>query len=91
MKILIVSHEYPPIGGGGANACFFLSREFARTGHQVTIVTAQYENLPIKETTSDGVLIHRVRCRRKNKEKSNFYEMFTYLVNAWKLTDKLLR
>lgn len=91
MNILIVSHEYPPIGGGGANACFFLSREFAQTGHQITIVTAQYENMPIEEKTSDGVLIYRVRCKRKNKEKSNIYEMFTYLVNAWKMTEKLLK
>ena len=30
MKILMISHEYPPIGGGGANACMYLSREYAK-------------------------------------------------------------
>lgn len=29
MKILVVSHEFPPIGGGGANACFYLTKVFA--------------------------------------------------------------
>ncbi|MDE7324470.1 MAG: glycosyltransferase family 4 protein [Lachnospiraceae bacterium] len=91
MKILILSHEYPPIGGGGANACYFLSREFAQAGHQVTIVTAQYEHLPQEEKTADGVLIFRVRCRRSNKEKSSFFEMFTYFTSAWIFTDRLLK
>lgn len=89
MKILIVSHEFPPIGGGGANACFFLSREFARLGNEVTVVTAQYQELPEKELTEDRVQIYRVKCKRTNKEKSNFYEMFTFLCSAWKLADKL--
>ena len=90
MKLLILSHEYPPIGGGGANACYFLSREFAKAGHLVTIVTAQYGNMVQTEQTSDGITIIRVHCKRKSKEKSTFFEMYTYLVNAWKLTDKLM-
>lgn len=89
MKILIVSHEFPPIGGGGANACFFLSREFSRMGNEVTVVTAQYKELPEAEVTEDRVKIHRVKCKRANKEKSNFYEMFTFLCSAWKFADKL--
>lgn len=91
MKILVLSHEYPPIGGGGANACYFLSREFVRAGHQVTIVTAQYGHLQQEEKTADGVLIFRVRCKRSNKEKSSFFEMLTYFINAWKFADKLLK
>lgn len=89
MKILIVSHEYPPIGGGGANACFFLSRELSKLGNEVTVVTAQYEELPISQITEDNVKIYRVKCKRKNKEKSSFYEMFTFLCSAWKYADRL--
>lgn len=91
MKILVISHEYPPIGGGGANACFFLTRELKRRGNQVTLVTAQYADLPLEETTQDGVRIYRVHCKRANKEKSSFYEMFTYLCSAWRKTGKLLK
>lgn len=91
MKILIISHEYPPIGGGGANACFFLTREFARQGHQVTVITARFANLPRSETTEEGACIVRVPCRRKNKEKSSFSEMFSYLVSAWKNAEALLK
>ena len=69
MKILIISHEYPPIGGGGANACFFLTREFAGRGHLVTVITAQYADLAPHETTGEGARIVRVPCRRADKEK----------------------
>ena len=91
MKILIISHEYPPIGGGGANACLFLAREFAAKKNQVTIVTAAYGDLPTDETTKAGVKIYRVRCKRKNKEKSSFPEMLSYLVGAWRKTEELLK
>ena len=90
MKILVVSHEYPPVGGGGANACFFLSREFARMGNQVTVITARFGNLPYLETSSDGVLVYRVKCKRKNKIKSSFIEMLSYLISAWKLAEQLV-
>jgi glycosyltransferase involved in cell wall biosynthesis len=91
MKLLIVSHEYPPIGGGGANACFFLAREIARKGNSVTVVTAMFENLPYEEITDEGVKIYRVKCKRSNKEKSSFKEMLSYLVSAMKKTDVLLQ
>lgn len=91
MKILIISHEFPPIGGGGANACFFLTREFAQKGHQVTILTAQFADLPHSEITKEGARIIRVPCRRKNKEKSSFLEMFSYLISAWKRAEQLVK
>lgn len=91
MKLLVISHEYPPIGGGGANACYFLTREFARQGNDVTIITAQFENLLAEEQTEDQINIQRVKCKRNNKEKSNFYEMFTFLCSAWKLSNRLCR
>lgn len=89
MRILVISHEYPPIGGGGANACLFLSKEFAQSGNQVTIVTAWFKGEKASETTRENVQIYRVKCKRKKKETSSFFEMFTYLLAAWKKADKL--
>ncbi len=89
MKILIVSHEFPPIGGGGANACLFLSKEFVKKGHDVTILTAKYGQQPEIEVTEDSVKIHRVKCLRKKVESSNFVEMFTFLMSAFGKADKL--
>lgn len=90
MNILVVSHEFPPIGGGGANACYFLAREYALLGHQVTIVTSAYKNTP-KEEVNHNLRIMRVRALRKKEEKSTFLEMFTYLCSAWCKVQKLAR
>jgi len=91
MKILVISHEYPPIGGGGANACSFLGKEFAKGGHEVTLVTVYYEGLKEYETTGEGVKIYRVKSRRKHKEHCSFPEMADFVIKATKKADELCR
>ena len=49
MRILVVSHEFPPIGGGGANACNYLTKGFHKQGHEVTVITANFRGLPDRE------------------------------------------
>ena len=88
MKILAVSHEFPPIGGGGANACYFLTKGFAERGHQVTLVTANYHGLP-EEETQHGVHIIRVNALRQHKEHCSFKEMLSYLTRALPTASKL--
>ena len=82
MNILAISHEYPPIGGGGSNACLFLLRGFVKRGHTATLVTAGFGGLPSEETTRDGVKIYRVSSKRANKEHCSFPEMFDFLRKA---------
>ncbi len=82
MKILIVSHEYPPIGGGGANACLNLAKNYAAFEHQVTILTARYRQLPMEEKNGN-VHIIRTWALRKKEDKSTFIEMFSFLCSAW--------
>lgn len=82
MNILIVSHEYPPIGGGGANACLYLAKNYAALGHKVTILTAGFMKLPHEEEI-DKVHIIRVKALRKKEDKSTFLEMLSFLCSAW--------
>ena len=94
MKILIISHEYPPIGGGGANACMHLAREYSGSGHSVNIITAWYKGLAVKETISDhGTPIHviRVMAKRKNMEHCGFAEMMDFLLKAIRVADKSVK
>lgn len=90
MKILVISHEFPPIGGGGANACYFLTKEYVKLGHEVVVVTAAYRDLPVEETI-DGVKVIRVKAKREKEDKSTFLEMFSYLFSAYIYTDKLCK
>lgn len=82
MKILVLSHEFPPIGGGGSNACFYLTKEYVLQGHEVTVVTASYLDEK-REEDINGVHVIRVAALRKQIEKSTFVEMFSYLLSAW--------
>ena len=81
MKILVVSHEFPPIGGGGANACYHLTKGFVDRGHQVTVITANYKHMP-EEENIQGVQLIRVASLRKHREYSSFAEMLSYLCKA---------
>ena len=81
MNILMISHEYPPVGGGGANACMNLAREYINQGHQVTILTVWYEGTAADE--EKGALhIIRLKARRKHKEHCGFPEMMDYMLKA---------
>lgn len=88
MKILVVSHEFPPIGGGGANACYFLTREYVKAGHEVVVVTANYQDMPELEVI-DGVSVIRVNSGRAFKDHCGFGEMAEYLAKTMKIIGKL--
>lgn len=90
MNILVISHEYPPIGGGGANACYYLVENFVKAGHFVTIVTSSYAELQRIERRHNCIT-YRVPAIRRKRDKSNFLEMFTFLVSAWFRTRKLVK
>ena len=98
MKILMISHEYPPIGGGGANACMNLARQFSRQGHEVDIVTVWFEGLLEEEiineseqnTHSTGTInIYRLKSKRKHLDHCSFMEMLDYLRKAFPLVKKM--
>ena len=82
MKILMLSHEYPPIGGGGATACRELAARFARDGHRVTVITAGFGALTGGETTPEGAKIIRLPARRRYADHCGFPEMLDYLCRA---------
>lgn len=88
MKILFISHEYPPIGGGGSNACYNLAKEMCLLGHGVDVVTARYQDLPFFESI-EGVNIYRVKAVRKSRDKSSFTEMLSFLLGGYRKSCEL--
>ena len=92
MKILIISHEYPPIGGGGANACRALSREFAEAGYTVHVLTAGYRGTPAHESLAGGAIrITRVSAKRQYRDHCSAPEMLDYLMKASAEADALMK
>ncbi len=81
VKILTLSFEYPPLGGGGSKVVQGLSAELIGMGHEVEVVTMSYRGLPRNEEI-DGIRIHRVRCLRKSVDVSNPVELASYMLGA---------
>lgn len=87
MKILAISHEFPPIGGGGANAAYYLTKGFVEKGHKVTLITANYQDMEQQETIN-GVTLIRVNAKRKYKEHCSFQEMLSFILKAYPVAEK---
>lgn len=83
MKILVLVHEFPPVGGGGGRVAQDLCAGLVERGHQIRILTAQCGDLP-KLETQDGVDILRLRSGRKVPYRANFSAMLGFvLASIW--------
>lgn len=78
-RLLLVNYEYPPLGGGAANATANMARELAVQGVEVTVLTAAFGALPRRETTPAGVRIHRIPSLRRRADRSSVVEMLAFL------------
>jgi L-malate glycosyltransferase len=78
MRILVVTYEFPPVGGGGGQAAQDISRELVRLGHEVHVLTAHYRNLPLREIL-DGVQVIRVPSGRTQAYKAGLLTMFGFV------------
>jgi glycosyltransferase involved in cell wall biosynthesis len=81
MRILILNHEYPPIGGGGGQAAQDIARELTRRGHEITILTAHLKGLPRDEQV-DNIHILRLPSLRKRPYQAGFLAMGFYILAA---------
>ena len=81
MRILILNSEYPPIGGGAGNASAHIAAQLARMGHNVAVVTAQFDTLPDQEKQG-GVTVYRVSALRRRQDRSNPLEQIAFITSA---------
>ncbi len=90
MNILVLSHEAPPLGGGGGRAGYGLARELAEQGHHVDMVTMGYQDLTPLESENSFAL-HRVPCLRRKRELSTTDEKISYVWATTRYLRPLLR
>lgn len=81
LKILMLNHEFPPVGGGAAPVASELCKYLNRLGHQLDVVTMHYDNLPRFEM-KDGIGIYRTPAFRQRPDICHTHEMATYLPGA---------
>lgn len=90
MRILQICYEFPPVGGGGSRVVDGLTRELARRGHEVHVVTMGFRDRPRRETV-DGVTVHRVPGVRRNEYRCTIPEVAIHLLAARSFLRTLLR
>ena len=90
MKILIINYEFPPVGGGGGTASYYLSCELVRLGYEVDVLTSRFRNLKGKETIN-GVTVYRVPVLRKRRDYCTFIEMLIFIISSFFVLSKLLK
>ena len=91
MKLVLINYEYPPLGGGAANATAELARALVRKGHTACVLSNGLAELAGSERDEDGVRVIRLRARRRRIDRSNFAEMASFVFAAARALPSLAR
>ena len=81
MKILVLIHEFPPVGGGGGRAAQDICRGLTEQGDEITVLTAHLKGLP-KEETVDGIRILRLPSLRREAFRADIKAMGGYVLSG---------
>lgn len=90
MKLLVLSYEFPPLGGGGAKVVKGLIDSYLAAGHSVDLVTMHFSGLARFEQ-HERLRIFRVATLRTNQSVCYFPEMLPYLFSALAMIRKLVK
>lgn len=94
MKILFLNYEYPPLGGGAANATSYILREFSKLQDlEVDLVTSSVDREYHFEKIGGNINIHKIPIG-KDKNNLHYQSQKDLIVYAWKayfFSKKLIR
>ena len=90
MKILVLIHEYPPVGGGGGSAAQDICLGLVERGHELTILTAHLKGLP-KEEIVDRIRVLRLPSLRREAFRADFLAMAAYVLSGLQAGFRLIK
>jgi glycosyltransferase involved in cell wall biosynthesis len=91
MRILMLNYEYPPLGGGGSNACKYILNEFAKNDIEVDLVTSSPSNVFETENIGNTINIYKLPVNKKDIHYWTQREIISYSWKAKKFIDKLMK
>ncbi len=84
MRILFFNYEYPPLGGGAANATAYLLREYKKNPElKVDLITSSIDDNFHKEKIGENIVIYKIPIG-KNKNNLHFQSQKDLIVYTWK-------
>lgn len=83
--ILIICHEFPPVGGGGGRGAYFGAREFAKA-RPVDVLTSAAPGLKSRESI-EGMNVYRVGLRvpinlETGSRPKSYFAFFAFCITA---------
>lgn len=89
-RLLILNYEYPPLGGGAANANWFLLQELMHYSEiEIELVTSSTSSFRIEEQRN--IKIHYLDINKsEGLHKQSIRELLTYSLRAYTYVKKLL-
>lgn len=87
MNILLICHEYPPLGGGGRQL-MNLARAYAKT-YAAYVLTVGFQQSGL--CLHDGYTLHRLPAQRKHQVKPSNLEFLSFLNAAWNAIPAIAR
>jgi glycosyltransferase involved in cell wall biosynthesis len=90
LKIFMLNHEFPPVGGGASPVTLELCRHLVRKGNEVDMVTMHFKGTPRFECI-DGINIYRTPALRNKADICHTHELATYLPGALIKTLRLVK
>ncbi len=92
LRVLMVNYEYPPIGGGAANANKCILKEMAAIGGaSIDLVTSFAGSGIVVEEFSPAIRIHKVGIRKQNLHHWRKTEVLCWLFKAHGVYNRLLK
>lgn len=81
MKLLLINNEFPPIGGGGSTVTKYAIDYLTQAGHDVTLITSSFRDLPRRENIN-GAQVIRIPAIRRYKDYCSQWELVIFGVSA---------
>ena len=80
-SLLIINYEYPPIGGGASNACYYIALNMAKKEIRTSILTSAYKSFR-GVNNENGVTVYRVPAFRNKVDRSSLFQMTIFVISA---------
>jgi len=92
MRILMLNNEYPPLGGGQANANKYLMNEFEKYNDlEIDIITSSQDKERIEKTKTGTIYYLNIGKKKKNLHFQSSKELLIYSIKSLRKSLEIIK